>query len=167
MLPDDAANVFITLSAGANSGLTIIARGELPSTESKLIHAGADRVVLPARIGAERMAELLLYKDVTQIIADTERGNLENLQLTCNVWVSTSRWWPLKLEVVAWGQPLPKSRSIGAGTFLIVALERRNGETILQPHHEIVINDGDGVALVARPGCAEAIELVFSQIRPI
>ena len=61
VLPDDAANVFITLSARSlNRGLTIIARGEAASTESKLIQAGADRVVLPTRIGAERMAELLL-----------------------------------------------------------------------------------------------------------
>ena len=48
VLPDDAANVFITLSARSlNKDLTIIARGEMPSTERKLIQAGADRVVLP------------------------------------------------------------------------------------------------------------------------
>jgi len=33
---------------------------------------------------------------------------------------------------------------------------------ILQPHNKIVINDGDGLALVARPGCAGAIELVVA-----
>ena len=164
VLPDDAANVFITLSARSlNSGLTIIARGELPSTESKLIHAGADSVVLPARIGAERMAELLLYKDVTQVITDTQRGNLEQL-------AADLQRLGLDIEVVAAeagsrcvGATIAEIESLGAGTFLIVALERRHGETILQPHHEIVINDGDGVALVARPGCAEAIELVFSK----
>ncbi|WP_158809099.1 TrkA family potassium uptake protein, partial [Beijerinckia sp. L45] len=53
VLPDDAANVFITLSArGLNRELTIIARGEAPTTEKKLLQAGADRVVLPTRIGA-------------------------------------------------------------------------------------------------------------------
>ena len=66
VLPDDAANVFITLSARSlNKNLDIIARGEIPATESKLIQAGADRVVLPAHIGAERIAELLLFKDMT------------------------------------------------------------------------------------------------------
>ena len=46
VLPDDAANVFITLSARSlNRDLTIIARGEAPSTERKLLQAGADRVV--------------------------------------------------------------------------------------------------------------------------
>ncbi len=163
VLPDDAANVFITLSARAlNPGLTIIARGELPSTESKLIQAGADCVVLPARIGAERMAELLLYKDVAQIITDTKRGNIEQL-------AADLQRLGLDIEIVAAeagsrsvGATIGKVEALGAGTFLVVALERLNGETILQPHHEIVIDDGDGVALVARPGSTQAIELVFS-----
>ncbi len=54
VLPDDAINVFITLTARElNPNLQIIARGELPSTEKKLRLAGADQVVFPAAIGAE------------------------------------------------------------------------------------------------------------------
>ncbi len=163
VLPDDAANVFITLSARSlNPALTIIARGELPSTESKLIHAGADRVVLPARIGAERIAELLLYQDMAQAITNTPRGNLDQL-------AADLQRLGLDIEVVTAeagspcvGTTISEVESAGAGTFLIVALERRTGEIILQPHNEIVVNDGDGVALVARPGCAQAIERVFS-----
>ncbi len=163
VLPDDAANVFITLSARSlNPGLTIIARGELPSTERKLIQAGADSVVLPARIGAERMAELLLYKDVAKIITDTRGGNLEQL-------AADLQRLGLDIEVAAAeagsrsvGATIGEVESLGAGTFLIVALERSSGETILQPHGEIVINDGDAVAVVARPGHERAIELLFS-----
>ena len=52
-LNTDADNVFITLtSRELNPKLHIIARGELPSTRKKLLQAGADRVVLPAAIGA-------------------------------------------------------------------------------------------------------------------
>ena len=44
VLPDDAANVFITLSARSlNKSLTIIARGEVPSTESKLLQPAPTR----------------------------------------------------------------------------------------------------------------------------
>ena len=61
VLPNDAANVFITLSARSlNKQMQIIARGEAPSTERKLTHAGADKVILPTHIGAERIAELIL-----------------------------------------------------------------------------------------------------------
>jgi len=69
VLPNDAANVFITLSARSlNAGLMIIARGEAPSTEKKLLQAGATRVVLPAHIGAERVAELILYQDMLHLL---------------------------------------------------------------------------------------------------
>ena len=45
VLSSDALNVFITLSARAlNPKLSIIARGEVSSTESKLLHAGAERI---------------------------------------------------------------------------------------------------------------------------
>ncbi len=80
VLPDDAANVFITLSARSlNRELTIIARGEAASTEGKLIQAGADRVVLPTRIGAERMAELLLYQNVAKVLSGIKAGDLDRL----------------------------------------------------------------------------------------
>jgi voltage-gated potassium channel len=69
VLPDDAANVFITLSARSlNPRLQIIARGEVPSTESKLFQAGADKVVLPTHIGAERIAEMILFPETARFI---------------------------------------------------------------------------------------------------
>ena len=162
VLHDDAANVFITLSARSlNPELTIIARGELPTTEKKLLQAGADSVVLPARIGAERIAELLLYKGVAKAIADVQGGNLEQL-------AADLRRLGLDIEVVAAeagsrcvGATVGQVEAVGAGTFLNVALERGSGETILQPHLDVVINDGDGVAVVGRSGREEAIERLF------
>lgn len=59
VLPDDAANVFITLTArDLCETVCIIARAECPSTERKLIRGGASHVVMPAAIGAIRMAQL-------------------------------------------------------------------------------------------------------------
>ena len=66
VLPDDALNVFITLSARSlNARLTIIARGEAASTERKLLQAGANRVVMPTQIGAERIAEIILFPELS------------------------------------------------------------------------------------------------------
>lgn len=59
-LHGDAENVFLTLTArNLSPDLRIIARGELPSTEKKLRQAGANEVVLPAVIGARRMAAMV------------------------------------------------------------------------------------------------------------
>jgi voltage-gated potassium channel len=164
VLPDDAANVFITLSARSlNRELTIIARGEAASTEGKLIQAGADRVVLPTRIGAERMAELLLYQNVAKLLSGIQAGDLDRLGRDL-------RRLGLEIEVVAAeqgsrsvGATVGELEAIAAGAFLVVALDRRNGETLLQPAANLSISEGDGVAIVGRSGRAQAVESVFAR----
>jgi Trk K+ transport system NAD-binding subunit len=160
VLPDDAANVFITLSARSlNDSITIIARGEAPSTEKKLLQAGADRVVLPAHIGAERVAELILFQDVARLL-DTAGGQSDMAR--------DLRRLGLELEVVP---AAPGSRCVGltvaaleaaaSGAFLVIGLSRAGGASVLQPPGEAVIGAGDGVAVVGRPGRAQAVEALF------
>lgn len=71
VLPDDAINVFITLTArDLHSTLNIIARAESPSTERKLIRSGASSVVMPAAIGAVRIAQIAIAE-----IGDTDSAD--------------------------------------------------------------------------------------------
>lgn len=160
VLPDDAANVFITLSARSpNRDVMIIARGELPSTEGKLIKAGADRVVLPARIGAERVAELLLYDHVHKALAgagaDQMTGELRRLGLDLEVVVAES-------GSRCAGASVAQVEFLGAGSFLVVAIERAGGAMVMQPGPDISIEAGDGVAIVARETHAQIMEQLFS-----
>jgi voltage-gated potassium channel Kch len=159
VLPDDAANVFITLSARSlNRTLTIIARGEMPSTERKLLQAGANRVVLPTHIGAERIAELILFADVARLLeGDAARELGRGLGRL-----------GLDLEVVAAeagsravGRSVAELERLAGGLFLIVAINRRNGESVLQPPPGLVLAAGDGVAIVGRPGRAEVMGSLF------
>jgi Trk K+ transport system NAD-binding subunit len=158
VLPDDAANVFITLSARSlNRSLSIIARGEAPSTENKLLQAGADRVVLPTHIGAERIAELLLFPNLVELLNDGERGLSREM-----------RRIGLELEVVAAaagsrcvGSSIAAVEAAAAGAFLVVALERSDGTSLLQPAGDVVIQAGDGIAILGRPGRAMAVQRAF------
>jgi voltage-gated potassium channel len=151
VLPDDAANVFITLSARSlNKTMTIIARGEAPTTEGKLLHAGANQVVLPAHIGAERIAEMILYPDSARMIRSAEEmqgfgHNLHNLGLNLVVVTvaATSRFARLTVEDI-------EHQSDGA--FLIVAINRRDGTTITRPTPDQRVNPGDGVVIIERSG---------------
>ena len=151
VLPDDAANVFITLSARSlNKSLKIIARGELPTTEGKLLHAGADQVVLPAHIGAERIAEIILYPDSSRMIRNAElmQGfghSLHNLGLDLSVVAvaEVSKFARLTIEEI-------EQRADGA--FLIVAVNRRDGSTITRPLPTTRIMPGDGVVIIERSG---------------
>lgn len=80
-LPDDAENVFITLSArNLNSSLSILARAEDASTEKKLCQAGANRVIMPATMGAQQMARMITHPntaDLMQLFAERSTGNVE------------------------------------------------------------------------------------------
>jgi voltage-gated potassium channel len=68
-LPDDAANVFIVLSARSlNAVLQIISRASNQSASAKLYKAGADSVILPDMIGGTHMATLVSKPDVIEFI---------------------------------------------------------------------------------------------------
>jgi voltage-gated potassium channel len=61
VLNSDAHNLFISLAAREmNPAIKIIARGEEPGIESRLLRAGADVVVSPLKLGGRRIAHMLL-----------------------------------------------------------------------------------------------------------
>jgi Trk K+ transport system NAD-binding subunit len=148
---DDAINVFITLTArNLNKNLEIIARGVLPRTKGKLLQAGANSVVAPTHIGAEHIAQLILFPRAARFAEGVERfhamaGGLRSLGL--------------ELEVVP---VAPDSKLVGAsvaniernsgGGLFVIAVNRKNGETLTRPDPSIVVEAGDGVVLLTRTG---------------
>lgn len=149
VLPDDAANVFITLSARSlNATIEIIARGEAPSTESKLYHAGANKVVLPTHIGAERMVELILYPATDTLIAQSEsrvemRRRLRELGLELEVVTSVGKG-------ALTGETVAEAERRGKGAFFIVQIDRVGGQSIAHPGDNVRIEAGDTILLVVR-----------------
>jgi Trk K+ transport system NAD-binding subunit len=149
VLPNDAANVFITLSARSlNPAIEIIARGEAPSTESKLFHAGASKVVLPTHIGAERIVEMILYPATQHTIGES----VEMTEMKRGL-----HDFGLDLEVVMaaengalTGETVFDAERRGGGAFFIVQIERIDGQTISHPGPDVPIEAGDTVLLVVR-----------------
>jgi len=65
----DAENVYVTLSARAlRPDLVIVARARTEESESKLLRAGATRVVNPQRIGGQRIAAAALQPNVVEFL---------------------------------------------------------------------------------------------------
>ena len=159
VLPDDAANVFITLSARSlNPNLQIIARGELPSTETKLMQAGANQVILPTHIGAERIAELILFPETARFIRGSERMRdfekvLRDLGLEMEVLVASE-------GTAVVGSTIAQLEGRAKGAFFVVQINPRNGEAVTRPTGETVIQAGDGLVVVGRPGAR--INTLFS-----
>ena len=156
VVPADAINVFITLSArGLNSGLQIIARGESPSTEKKLLQAGADNVVLPTHIGAETVASLILYPGLADVFSHSERRRQTEQDL---------RSFGLELEVVSAaegssfvGLTVEEIERQAERSFFIVAIERRGRVEVERPHADTRIEAGDGVTILGRAGRADIL----------
>jgi voltage-gated potassium channel Kch len=151
VLPNDAANVFITLSARSlNPSIEIIARGELPSTESKLLQAGANKVVLPTHIGAERIAEMILFPETSRFLrASAKMRDLEQtlrglgLDITLIVIPKNGAFTGMSIEEI--------ERKAG-GRFFVVQLDRAGGETITTPDKSLRVQAQDGVVIVGRDG---------------
>lgn len=152
VLPNDAANVFITLSArNMNPKIQIIARGEVPSTQQKLLQAGANRVVLPAHIGADRIAHLILHPNALELLGAQTRSRIDFEHHLSEL--------GLDLEEIEIGPNSPwLNRSVsevergGQGRLLAVAILRKEGGTDLNPSPEKTLVLGDALVILRRGG---------------
>lgn len=159
VLPDDAANVFITLSArNLNPGIEIIARGEAPTTENKLFHAGADKVVMPTHIGAERIVEMILFP-ATDDLEDigAVRRNLHDFGLDIEM-------VDMRADSALTGATVGEAERRGNGAFFVVQIDRTNGQSIQHPGEDVTLEAGDKVMLVVR-GSRLSAGAVFSATR--
>jgi voltage-gated potassium channel len=68
-LPVDADNLFVVLTAKElNPGLTIISRASQDHSDLKLKRAGATNVIMPDKIGGQRMAKLVAQPDIVEFL---------------------------------------------------------------------------------------------------
>jgi voltage-gated potassium channel len=167
VLPSDATNVFITLSARSlNPRLHIIARGEVPTTESKLIQAGADEVVLPTHIGAERVAELILYPNTAQFLGESPQ--LRQLKAGLADFGLELEAVTVPARSVCAGETVGEAERRGRGSFFIVQLDRggesASRQSFVHPGEEVRIEGGDTVVMVIR-GSRVAAGAVFNTLR--
>jgi voltage-gated potassium channel len=152
VLPNDAANVFITLSArNMNPAIQIIARGEVPSTERKLLQAGANRVVLPAHIGADRIAHLILHPNARELLGGQTKASVDFEHHLSEL--------GLDMEEIEIGPASPwVHRSVSevekdaAGRLLAVAILRKEGGTDMNPSPTAMLFPGDALVVLKRGG---------------
>ena len=142
-LPRDADNVFITLTArNLNPKITIIARGEFPTTEKKLLQAGADRVVMPAAAGALRMAAMITRPAALELIEVVAGRQIAEVEVDV---VTVAAGSPLV------GMSVRDSQTRSRHGLLIVAFRRGGGKLEFNPGGEAVFEAGASVVLLGRP----------------
>lgn len=148
VLSDDVANLFITITAhDLNPELEILARAEKPSSIKKLRQVGATNVILPATIGADRLANLILRPGAEQLLNHAElpaglNQDLSSLGLRLD-----------ELEIQNGssliGGQMQDLLSRSANSFLIVASRAADGQVVINPPPEHPLALGDSVVLLA------------------
>lgn len=135
VLPSDAENLFVVLSArGLNPNLFIVARAGEEGSESKLVRAGADKVVSPYHIGGLRIAHTVLKPAVVDFIEfATKSGNID-LQMEEILIKESSGLVGKSLDECGIG------RELG---IIIVAIKKPNGEMKFNPTFKSAIKAGD------------------------
>ena len=147
VLPNDAANVFITLSArNLNLELEIIARGEAPTTERKLLRAGAHQVVMPTHIGAERIARMILFPASADLAAD---GRLDQSRRDLGELGLDLELIPASPGALMCNLTVGEAERQGGGAFFIVQI-RRGEDAIARPARDEKILAGDEVMVLVR-----------------
>ncbi len=157
VIDDDASNLLVTLSARAlNEKLFIIARANAEMTESKLVSAGANRVLSPYGISGRRMAQMALRPSVVEFLeVVTHDRELE-------LW--------LEELTVAFGSRLDDNQIGGAAIrektgANVVAIRLRTDEMVVSPPPETRVHAGDIlIALGTRKQLAELRKLAFEPV---
>jgi len=137
-LQNDSNNVFLTLTArNMNPELRIIARGEHPRTEKKLFQAGANEVVMPAVIGAERVADMIVKPQASDLLRCV--GHESGLNADLEEFTFTA-------ESAYVGRTVREAEE--KFQLMIVAVRREDGETIFNPRDDELLLSGDIVVVM-------------------
>jgi voltage-gated potassium channel len=145
-LDSDAASLYVVLTAAAlNPSARVLARARTDEAESKMLRAGADRVVNPQRLGGNRIAAFATQPDVVDFLdVVMHEGSLEFRMED----VEVHHGAPLSGSTVA------QWRSREGRTPLLLALRQRGGDFVTNPDPGLVIRDGDVLIAV---GTAEQL----------
>ena len=138
-IQSDPDNVFLTLTVrNMNPDITIIARGEHPRTEKKLLQAGATQVVMPAIIGAERIADTIIRPEASDLLRCVGHESGLNAELEEFKFTAESPYTGRTVRETEEKQE----------QLMIVAVRRPNGETIFNPKDDEILHVGDVVIVM-------------------
>ncbi|MBT5782356.1 MAG: potassium channel protein [Candidatus Marinimicrobia bacterium] len=141
VLDTDQDNLFVTMSMKtANPNLFILSRCSREDNESKLIRAGANKVVNPYTAGGHRMAEMLFKPQVEDSISLIPNEH-KDLNLTLD-------------EISLKGLNLFHEKSIKQSQIkekydiLIVGIVDIKGETVINPDSDTILKTSDKLLLM-------------------
>lgn len=149
VVSSDAANVYVVLTARSlKPDLFIVARGEEPGSEKKLLRAGADKVESPYEMGGQKMAQTIMRPTVVTFMELAMKEGVD---------------WTMEEIAVGLASPLQGVLLADSGirqnlNLILVAIKRDNGEMLFNPSHETPILAGDTLIALGLRKNLDALE---------
>ena len=135
VLDEDAANLMVTVSARAlNQDLFIVVRTNSEMSQSKMIAAGANRVLFPHGLGGRRIAQMALRPNVVDFLEVVMHD--EELEL----WLEEMT---VAIESELDGCAVYAANIRGATGANIVAVRQRTGRLLAAPTPDTRLQAGD------------------------
>lgn len=153
VVTSDAANVYIALTArGLNPNLFIMARSSGDEgAETKLLRAGANKVISPYYIGACRMAQQVVRPTVIDFIDLAVNTSTQELGLRLEELVVSST-----AKIV--NMPLQSSGIRKKYDLIVVAIKRENGEMLFNPNPQSMVLPGDIMVVLGEQAHIKGLE---------
>ncbi len=161
VLSADATNVFVTITAREmNPNVMIIARGENPRTEKKLLGCGANRVVLPTAIGATKVAQLIIRPKAENLLEQmTHQGDMQEELGHIGLQFDELEIGPGSILM---NKPLSNIEVRGNHGFLIVGIRHADGSLTLNAKTDTKLTQGDVVIVLGHKSDIPQLAAKFS-----
>ncbi len=143
-LPDDAENLFVVLSARQlNKSLFIISRASKVTSQKKLLLGGANKVIMPDKIGGDHMASLVVIPD---LITFMDKLSMEG-EHTTNLEEVAIEDFSDQVECNSL-RDLDLRRKTGC---TIIGYIEPNGNYIINPEADLPLQPNSKVIVLGRP----------------
>ncbi len=152
-LPDDSDNVFVTLTAREmNPDVFILARTVDHRNRSKLLNAGADKVIAPSEVGADRMAQVVLRPNVDTFMERVLNASALSLRIEE---VEVQPGAPLD------GQSLAESNFRQRYDVIVIGMidQSKDGAMTFNPSPKDRIQEGDVLIVLGGPDVIRSLRI--------
>ncbi|GLB52134.1 potassium transporter TrkA [Neptunitalea chrysea] len=143
-LPDDASNLFIVLSARQlNKNLNIISRASNETSLKKLQLAGANKTVMPDKIGGDHMAAMVVLPDLVHFMDQLafEGKSLINLE-------------EISIDDISRGHKITSILDLDIRKRTgcnVIGYKKPNGEYIVNPESTLLLESHSKLIVLGRP----------------
>lgn len=147
--PNDADNVFVALTARSmNPSLRIVSRASEMESDLKLKRAGVTNVIMPERIGGQRMAKLVTQPDVVEF--------LEYILLQKSKDVSLEEVSCTHMAGCYVNKPIRELKERDFSGVNIIGIKISGAKYVFNPDPQLTLSRGDQLFVIGSPDQVKA-----------